>query len=168
MGLWAMVSAHAESLSCNLFTAHSWIGLLTIVLYYANWVGGVLLYSPFALKVSPSVKAAALGPHAALGSALMFITVAAVASGVAEKAAWSYWYGYPVTEPDTNPAAHYHLLPIGIQRSCWLVVTATAAALCVHCAVHPALDPPPAPRRHSDQANPLLDQSDVDEAKIVV
>lgn len=71
----------------NLYTLHSWVGLLAALLFSCQWVLG---FSAFLFpKFSPEIRALILPFHQYLGTTILTLALAAALMGHLEKAIWS-------------------------------------------------------------------------------
>ena len=83
VGLWAVFKYHANMGFPDLVSLHSWLGLLTVGLFAAQWVVGyACFYKPGA---APSARANFVPTHAAVGALLLVLIGATVVTGVMEK-----------------------------------------------------------------------------------
>ena len=154
LGLKATFATQAYWGGMNLYSAHSWIGILGVTLYFANYAMGVIAFAR-ARWPAPGVKRAALPPHAALGVAALVVTAAAVCTGVDE---YNTMGGdFDETEHYTggvtlDPAKYYYELLAGCKVSNGLVVAvvlatvSTIVALADHRADHAELRAPLLPK----------------------
>jgi cytochrome b-561 len=96
----------------NLYTAHSWLGMFVVTLYFFQYVMGV---ATFCLRVAPeTVKSAFLPLHKFLGKFIYSGALMAAGMGIAEKTGFN---AAPATyaQPDVNPASHYNQLGSGYR-----------------------------------------------------
>merc|ERR1712228_907137 len=71
----------------NMYTLHSWVGLLVALLFGIQWALG---FSAFLFpKFSPEIRALLLPFHQYFGSSILCLAVAAALMGHLEKAIWS-------------------------------------------------------------------------------
>jgi len=71
----------------NMYTLHSWIGLMAALLFGIQWALG---FSAFLFpKFSPNIRAIILPFHQYFGSSILVLSVAAACLGHLEKALWS-------------------------------------------------------------------------------
>mmetsp|Transcript_7528 Transcript_7528/g.31154 ORF Transcript_7528/g.31154 Transcript_7528/m.31154 type:complete len:300 (-) Transcript_7528:285-1184(-) len=124
----------------NLYTVHGIVGLAVCVLFFAQYlVAAVAFLSPL---VDPARRGVILRAHVVAGVSIYLASLAAIVSGIAEKLAWqgcgyyapdgdAHYHAVALRRPDTNPAAHYGLLPTGCRLGIGVGVTAFLAALCV-------------------------------------
>lgn len=102
--------------TANLYSAHSWIGISTVSLFYFQWVMGIvafLLPSPEAFKDSWMPLHIFLGTSSYIGAAV------AVGTGIAEKTSWM-GIGYDAGDkPVLNPAEHYLDIGRGFRVALW-------------------------------------------------
>jgi len=71
----------------NMYTLHSWVGLLAALLFGCQWVLG---FAAFLFpKFSPEIRALILPFHQYFGSSILALSVAAACMGHLEKAIWS-------------------------------------------------------------------------------
>jgi len=89
IGLQAAFDSHnlATPPKPNLYTLHSWIGLIAALLFGIQWALG---FSAFLFpKFSPEIRALLLPFHQYFGSSILCLAVAAALMGHLEKAIWS-------------------------------------------------------------------------------
>merc|ERR1712098_834349 len=89
IGLQAAFDSHnlASPPKPNMYTLHSWIGLIAALLFGIQWALG---FSAFLFpKFSPQVRAILLPFHQYFGSAILGLAIAAALMGHLEKALWS-------------------------------------------------------------------------------
>ncbi|XP_077417082.1 lysosomal membrane ascorbate-dependent ferrireductase CYB561A3 isoform X1 [Vanacampus margaritifer] len=101
-GLCAVFDNHNAANIPNLYSLHSWIGLITAFLFATQWAAGM---SVFLLPWSPGSLRALLKPqHVWMGGALMTLGIAACISGINEKL-------FFVLKGNTNGSQPYSQLP---------------------------------------------------------
>jgi len=71
----------------NMYTLHSWVGILAATLFTCQWVLGFLAF--LFPKFSADMRALVLPLHQYLGSAILVLAAAAALLGHLEKAIWS-------------------------------------------------------------------------------
>ena len=77
----------------NMYTLHSWIGLMAALLFSVQWTMG---FSAFLFpRFSDDIRALVLIFHQYLGSCILTLAGAAALMGHLEKAIWSNKEGYP-------------------------------------------------------------------------
>lgn len=140
IALRVVFASHNRANQPNLYTAHGIVGLAVCILFFAQYIIGAMAFLSHAF-FSDSEKATLLRPHVLVGICVYFLSVVAIASGVAEKAAWmgcSYYVKadyslgkVALDSPDINPAVHYHLLPLGCKLGIGVVVSAFLSAFFV-------------------------------------
>merc|ERR1712187_354379 len=89
IGLQAAFDSHnkANPPKPNMYTLHSWVGLLAALLFGCQWVLGFLAF--LFPKFSGEIRALILPFHQYLGSAILVLAAAAALMGHLEKAIWS-------------------------------------------------------------------------------
>merc|ERR1712045_76994 len=95
IGLQAAFDRHnlAQPPKPNMYTLHSWVGLLAALLFGCQWALG---FSAFLFpKFSPELRGLLLPFHQYFGSAILVLAAAAALMGHLEKAIWSN-KGYPL------------------------------------------------------------------------
>lgn len=118
----------------NLFSLHSFVGLAAIILYFQNYILGLMFYWFGANLFSHRLKHVYMPKHKMFGIVSLFVASVAVCTGAMELFV-DNGCGYDVTSPDNNPAQNYSLLSAGcrslnaIAILCILIVVATAAAI---------------------------------------
>ncbi|KAJ8598377.1 hypothetical protein CTAYLR_002978 [Chrysophaeum taylorii] len=141
LALRAVFEQHNAINAPNLYTAHGIIGLTVCVLFFAQYLVAALAFLSDVF-VSQREKSILLAPHVLIGFLTYFGSVVAIVSGVAEKTAWmgcGYYHNADAVNPphtsldapDTNPAAHYPLLPLGCKLGIGVSVTALLSAFCL-------------------------------------
>jgi len=89
IGLQAAFDSHnlATPPKPNLYTLHSWIGLIAAILFGIQWAMG---FSAFLFpKFSPEIRSLLMPFHQYFGSSILCLAVAAALMGHLEKAIWS-------------------------------------------------------------------------------
>merc|ERR1712115_205071 len=100
IGLQAAFDSHnlASPPKPNMYTLHSWIGLIAALLFGIQWALG---FSAFLFpKFSPEIRAILLPFHQYFGSSILCLAVAAALMGHLEKMIWSNMKGYKNREPE--------------------------------------------------------------------
>nr|CAI5827315.1 unnamed protein product [Callosobruchus analis]CAI5855149.1 unnamed protein product [Callosobruchus analis] len=89
IGLKAVFDSHnyAKTPIPNLYTLHSWIGLITVIIFATQFlIGFVTFLYP---GLAGSIRKAAMPVHTAFGAGLFVLAVIAAVSGIMEKAIWT-------------------------------------------------------------------------------
>lgn len=112
VGLLAVFKSHNDPVSgfiANLYSLHSWMGVLVILLFIAQFVGGVRAFGgPLAANLSPSTRALALRWHAGFVGPLIYVlTGVTILLGIIEKEGFVGGCSYHVDAPDLFPPAHF-------------------------------------------------------------
>merc|ERR1711990_717945 len=96
IGLKAAFDSHnfANPPKPNLYTLHSWVGLLAAILFGCQWTLGFLAF--LFPKFSGDIRALLLPVHQYFGSTILVLAAAAALMGHLEKAIWSNKDGYPL------------------------------------------------------------------------
>merc|ERR1712154_533864 len=96
IGLQAAFDSHnfANPPKPNLYTLHSWVGLLAAILFGCQWTLGFLAF--LFPKFSGDIRALLLPVHQYFGSTILVLAAAAALMGHLEKAIWSNKDGYPL------------------------------------------------------------------------
>ncbi|CAM9314981.1 unnamed protein product [Pylaiella littoralis] len=116
LGLYAVFEYHNEELYANLYSMHSWTGIVVVTLFYANYVGGFLNF--FAGVTPAHTKAAYVPNHVFIGIFTYFGAAFTAIIGIQDKnSALGCGYDFTLTEPDYNPAAHYWDIYAGCRLS---------------------------------------------------
>eukprot|EP01041_Mallomonas_annulata_P006592 gene6592-13338_t len=116
-----------QSLS-NLTSLHSWLGLVTLILYIQNYVLGFL---HFILPLfSLELKKLYLPSHKILGFMTLVVAVVTMETGIIQKDG-TLGCDYTVTSIDTNPASHYLNIPAGCRLSSGLGIILVVILLLV-------------------------------------
>lgn len=115
VGLIAVFASHNDAASgyvANLYSLHSWIGILVILLYVAQFLIAVRAFGgPFAsLAWSPPWKALLLQFHVVLGPLIYVLTATTILLGVQEKEGF-VGCGYHVDSVDWMPIQHLGKIP---------------------------------------------------------
>ena len=119
IGLSAVFTSHNDpahnmkgTITANLYSLHSLLGISAVVLYASNYVLGFYFFlTSFATL---QMKIVFKPNHVFLGVFTLFAAGMAVQTGLAELTT-KLGCIYTVTTPDLNPAEHYSLLPGGCQ-----------------------------------------------------
>merc|ERR1712193_42000 len=100
IGLQAAFDSHnlAVPPKPNMYTLHSWVGLLAAVLFGCQWTLGFLAF--LFPKFSGDIRAMLLPLHQYFGSSILVLAAAAALMGHLEKAIWSNRDGYPLKNPE--------------------------------------------------------------------
>jgi len=84
----------------NMYTLHSWVGLLAALLFGCQWGLG---FSAFLFpKFSPEIRALILPFHQYFGSSILALSVAAACMGHLEKMIWSNQAGYVAKDTEAQ------------------------------------------------------------------
>merc|ERR1711990_1392070 len=84
----------------NMYTLHSWVGLLAALLFGCQWGLG---FSAFLFpKFSPEIRALLLPLHQYFGSSILALAVAAACMGHLEKMIWSNQAGYVAKDSEAQ------------------------------------------------------------------
>merc|ERR1711997_261856 len=96
IGLQAAFDSHnlADPPKPNMYTLHSWVGLLAAILFGCQWTLGFLAF--LFPKFSGDIRALLLPVHQYFGSTILVLAAAAALMGHLEKAIWSNKDGYPL------------------------------------------------------------------------
>lgn len=96
----------------NLSTIHSFLGLSAVILYFQNYIGGLI---GFLLSlISEDMKKIYMSYHVYFGIMALMIGALAAETGIMELSVES-GCGYSVSSPDINPAENYHKLQEGCR-----------------------------------------------------
>merc|ERR1711997_652869 len=100
IGLQAAFDSHnlAQPPKPNMYTLHSWVGLLAALLFGCQWTLGFLAF--LFPKFSGDIRALVLPFHQYFGSSILVLAAAAALMGHLEKALWSNKDGYPRYNPE--------------------------------------------------------------------
>ncbi|CAM9195193.1 unnamed protein product [Ectocarpus sp. 12 AP-2014] len=127
---------HNEELYANLYTMHSWAGIVVVTLFYANYVGG--FFNFFTGSTPQWMKAQYLPNHVFIGIFTYFAAAFTALLGIQDKnSALGCGYDITLTEPDYNPASHYSNLYAGCRLSNGLGIVVIVTCLCATYAVMP-------------------------------
>merc|ERR1712203_325995 len=84
----------------NMYTLHSWVGLLAALLFGCQWgLGFAAFLFP---KFSPEIRALLLPFHQYFGSSILALAVAAACMGHLEKMIWSNMAGYVAKDTEAQ------------------------------------------------------------------
>merc|ERR1712222_230824 len=84
----------------NMYTLHSWVGLLAALLFGCQWgLGFAAFLFP---KFSPEIRALLLPFHQYFGSSILALAVAAACMGHLEKMIWSNMAGYVAKDSEAQ------------------------------------------------------------------
>lgn len=89
LGIWDMWLTHANGASAQLAkgwsvhfqSAHSWIGIVVMVIFTWQWLGGIVVMDTFGF-VSPMQMASSKGTHALMGAAAFYGALIAILLGI--------------------------------------------------------------------------------------
>mmetsp|Transcript_21967 Transcript_21967/g.36793 ORF Transcript_21967/g.36793 Transcript_21967/m.36793 type:complete len:298 (-) Transcript_21967:412-1305(-) len=135
-GLAAVVTSHnytnrnaAEIYRPNLYSNHSFVGLSALVMYFSNFIVGVMyfLVPMFVPIFSERIKAFARMNHMFIGVMALLVAMAAIESGMSELTAKKDCT-YVVSSADWNPAGRYHQLSLGCQTANGIAILVLLAA----------------------------------------
>ncbi|CAH1992594.1 unnamed protein product [Acanthoscelides obtectus] len=89
IGLKAVFDSHnyAKPPIPNLYTLHSWIGLITVIIFSIQFLAGFVTFLYPGL--AGSIRKAAMPVHTAFGTGLFVLALVAAISGIMEKAIWT-------------------------------------------------------------------------------
>ncbi|CBN75190.1 conserved unknown protein [Ectocarpus siliculosus] len=136
LGLIAVFQYHNKELYANLYTMHSWAGIVVVTLFYANYVGG--FFNFFTGSTPQWMKAQYLPNHVFIGIFTYFAAAFTTLLGIQDKnSALGCGYDITLTEPDYNPASHYSNLYAGCRLSNGLGIVVIVTCLCATYAVMP-------------------------------
>mmetsp|Transcript_9291 Transcript_9291/g.13902 ORF Transcript_9291/g.13902 Transcript_9291/m.13902 type:complete len:227 (+) Transcript_9291:155-835(+) len=105
-----------DGYSANLVSMHSYLGIIAIIVYGANYILGFTSFLLFkTLNIAEEIKAALMPYHIFLGICALFAAVIAVETGIMELSSELTIDGnpacsYSVTSADMNPAVHYSII----------------------------------------------------------
>ncbi|KAM6407953.1 lysosomal membrane ascorbate-dependent ferrireductase CYB561A3 [Rhynochetos jubatus] len=100
LGLAAVFRFHNDRGTPNMYSLHSWLGLVTVLLFSCQWVAG---FGAFLLPWAPAWLRALYKPvHVFFGSTILMLSVASCVSGINEKLFFSLKNG--TTEYKRLPA----------------------------------------------------------------
>ncbi|CAM9236903.1 unnamed protein product [Ascophyllum nodosum] len=116
LALWAVFQYHNNELYANLYTVHSWAGIMIVTLFYANYLGG---FFNFFAGLTPQWMTEKYMPrHVFIGIFTYFGAAFTCVLGIQDKnSALGCGYDITLTSPDYNPAAHYWNLYAGCRLS---------------------------------------------------
>ncbi|XP_047329414.1 transmembrane ascorbate ferrireductase 1-like [Impatiens glandulifera] len=83
IGIYAAFKYHNESNIANLYSSHSWFGLVVIILYGLQWIYGFVVF--FYPGAATGIKAESLPWHMLVGSFVFLLAVSTAALGFLEK-----------------------------------------------------------------------------------
>ena len=125
-GLAVVFKYKHENHIASLYSTHSWLGIFTVTLIFAQFALGVSVY---ALPGVPLLAKQHVYPlHAALGLASTLFAAAAVLSGIDHENTL-LGCAYSVVNKDMDPAIHYSDIPSGCRVSNGLAVMVMVALL---------------------------------------
>ncbi|CAM9227727.1 unnamed protein product [Choristocarpus tenellus] len=116
LGLSAVFEFHNDYLFPNLYTMHSWAGIVVVTLFFANYFGG---FTNYFLGASPQrVKEAYMPRHVFIGIFTYFAAAFTAVLGIQDKNSMlGCGYSITLTEPDYNPASNYSDIYSGCRLS---------------------------------------------------
>lgn len=120
----------------NLTSLHSFLGLSAVLLFFQNYVLGIVHFLTPLSWVPAEDRKYYLPLHVFLGTFSLMAAAFAVQTGLMELLAESGVCYYDLTSADTNPAANYHLLPEGCRVGNGAGVCVLVAVLLFYAAVY--------------------------------
>eukprot|EP00522_Entomoneis_paludosa_P005361 CAMPEP_0172472584 /NCGR_PEP_ID=MMETSP1065-20121228/68416_1 /TAXON_ID=265537 /ORGANISM="Amphiprora paludosa, Strain CCMP125" /LENGTH=160 /DNA_ID=CAMNT_0013230731 /DNA_START=538 /DNA_END=1020 /DNA_ORIENTATION=- len=129
IALIAVFMSHNDGVSgyiANLYSLHSWLGILVVTIYIVQFVMGAYA---FYFSARESLKAVVLQFHVIVGPVLYFSVVATILLGIQEKEGF-IGCSYKVDEPDTFPLPRLEKIPpmCLVSHTLGLLVASTAVA----------------------------------------
>ena len=109
LGLKATFATDNSYQTMDLSSAHSWIGIMGVTLYFANWAKGVLAFA-FSFFPSKPVKKSTLPVHAILGISALVVTTMAIVTGIMEYNTYVSATEHYTGGIDNDPAEYYYEL----------------------------------------------------------
>lgn len=98
----------------NLFSLHSFIGLGAVIVYFLNYIFGLIHFVPSLELIPGDLRKTYMPYHVFFGTFAVIASAMAVETGIME-ASVEVGCGYDVDSADINPAEHYHRLPYGCK-----------------------------------------------------
>jgi cytochrome b-561 len=98
----------------NLFSLHSFIGLGAVIVYFLNYMFGLIHFVPSLEVIPGDLRKAYMPYHVFFGTFAVVASAMAVETGIME-AFVEVGCGYSVDSADINPAEHYHRLNYGCK-----------------------------------------------------
>ncbi|XP_065220652.1 transmembrane ascorbate-dependent reductase CYB561-like isoform X1 [Planococcus citri] len=92
IGVWAAFNFHAKANIPDLYTMHSWIGMLTLVVYIAQAFAG--LYAFLYPGIQTSSRATLMPYHRFAGQVLLALSIMCAVTGINEKAIFKLQNAY--------------------------------------------------------------------------
>mmetsp|Transcript_9473 Transcript_9473/g.26803 ORF Transcript_9473/g.26803 Transcript_9473/m.26803 type:complete len:282 (-) Transcript_9473:38-883(-) len=114
LGLWTVWTFENDYNYSNLASLHSWMGSLTVSLFFANFVSGIgIFYNPLA---GDSLRASYHPVHIFIGIFTYVLACATSISGIQQENVW-LGCSSTVSSHDVDPALTYKDLPVGCRVS---------------------------------------------------
>merc|ERR1719296_247177 len=136
VGLTAVFKSHNDGLSgyiANLYSLHSWLGILVISLYVCQFIVGT---SFFALQFgTSSARESMMQLHVFFGPCIYNLTAFTIVSGILEKETF-FNCSYDVTSPDLYPYLHFYDIPLECRISHFLGLIVILMAFCTSYALY--------------------------------
>ncbi|XP_008328833.1 transmembrane ascorbate-dependent reductase CYB561 [Cynoglossus semilaevis] len=98
VGVTAVFENHAASNITHMYTLHSWCGIITLILFFSQWIMGLLF---FLFPVASSrLRAAYLPVHVVCGVVLLVMSIGTSLLGITEKLLFSILTTYSSFPPE--------------------------------------------------------------------
>jgi cytochrome b-561 len=134
VALVAVFKSHNDAQSgfiANLYSLHSWIGILLVAFYLSQWLVGIYAFG----FGNPSWKGTAILVHKYVGPILYQGVAVTMLLGIQEKEGFIGCY-YEVDEVDSFPIQHFNDIPLSCRVSHSLGLVILTMALSTTFAIH--------------------------------
>lgn len=137
VALTAVFQSHNDQQSgfiANMYSLHSWIGAVTILMYVSQFLAGLLTFG-FNLNMTQSFKANMLTVHYYVGPLVYLSTAMTILLGIQEKEGF-VGCSYKVTQADLFPIQHLFEIPLACRVSNTLGIVVLAMTVSTTFAMH--------------------------------
>jgi cytochrome b-561 len=133
----AVFKSHNDPISgyiANLYSFHSWVGILVLSLFTLQFIVGIVSFSGLAGSASRFGTPLLMEIHKYTGTYIHILATATILLGIQEKEGF-IGCSYKVTAPDLFPLANYGLIPTACKISHSLGLVILAMGICTTFAV---------------------------------
>jgi len=138
IGILAVFKSHTDRVSGlfpNMWSMHSWIGAIVIVMYLVQFFMGMLTFAVPRQSLTPSYKAKVLLVHKYLGPFIYVGSGVTIMLGIMEQETWT-GCDYMVTEPDLTLFEHFNEIPYMCKVSHSIGICVLAMMMCTSFVFH--------------------------------
>jgi hypothetical protein len=144
IGLIAVFQSHNDNTGyiANMYSLHSWVGLMVLLLYTVQFVSAVLSFGwpttrvPIPMIVSEGFKSNLLLVHRYFGPMIYIGMMCTILLGIQEKEGF-VGCAYKVDKFDAFPPIHFYEIPLPCRISHLLGLLVFATGICTSFVLHP-------------------------------